>query len=790
MKRTHLGIILIALLLTACEDGPHQVFDSVKPGSVPTSNSTAWTPGVIDEDGNAAPANKGYGRGNGSGGDSAGRARFCDEEESEAQIQAMVAAPIIPDVSVGTIPLLDENGEPYVVDTLLGRPEDGKYCDPTYAYADAFIWGPTQELVVVFDVDTRIVTSIIAFQSYLGSLEGVATVNGRTVTVSAKPRERIRIDGVELSQYASSGERNQTPDSYLNEANVTLIYRMVRESFFGAEPMPADFNCVESNLCRIIYTSPTQEAVAQDTFVLLEDSGIELRFTPDGHVFFVYGRPVRVAPFEVQMEVDLGDETFQPRMVSRSVPTCSLDLNAETSWSEFQSNCLSDARTRSRISYNVHNQRDGVTADFNASSVDFLRKTSEHGILEDGSEPGAEDILFGFTWTLSSAAPVRQFIPADLAVAYKANLETLLRRSVSPDADSMHPFLTYTVEVPADVLAQNVGAPIDALRTFDGESWMQVIRNDVTALYVSLKPHEKAQVDDRILNPIHLVEPFMVAVLSKLTNHAISEPGAFLALQSTDDQHWSIGFANFVQDGVPYRVIAQFNLSYDGITAVTIERGYSELDELYNGLNDFVRSNSEAPNSPYFDLTLSTTDYPMNGWGLGKTGIDVNGYDRQLETVDVTLRAVLANGEFSQLELTVPGTHMDDRSGYLRQLRGERYEFVPAHKVKLYGKETVMVFFIDEAGEVARISQFTFKGGITLCKGASSTDNLTVRYGDDVRRTLNAWKNQVGDAVYRDCELVFNYSPNGNVLDEVVSIKNKVSFWTVSERASTASVWK
>ena len=56
----------------------------------------------------------------------------------------MVSAPVIPDVSVGGIPLLDANGEPYVVDSLLGRPEDGKFCDPTYAYADAFIWGPTR----------------------------------------------------------------------------------------------------------------------------------------------------------------------------------------------------------------------------------------------------------------------------------------------------------------------------------------------------------------------------------------------------------------------------------------------------------------------------------------------------------------------------------------------------------------------------------------------------------------------------------------------------------------------
>jgi hypothetical protein len=789
--KTAIALNTLALvLLMGCEDGPTQVFAPAESGSVPTAGGGSWTPNVMDEDGNEADPSKGFGSGNATGGDSVGRARFCDEEESEAQIRAMVAAPIIPDVSVGTVPLLDAEGQPYVVDTLLGRPEDGKFCDPTYIYSDAFIWGPTQEIVVLFDMETRLVTSVIAFQSYLGALQGTVTLNGESVTVSAKPRERLRIDGVELAQYASSSERNELADSYLNEANVTLLYGMVRETFFGADPLPRGFNCVESNLCRIIYTSPTQEAVAQDTFILLEDSGVELRFTPDGHVFFIYGRPVRVAPFEVRTEVDLGDELFQPQLISRSVPNCVLDLNGQTTWSTFETNCLSDERTRARISYNVHQQRDGVTADFNATSVDFLRKTSEHGILSDGSKPGVDDTLYGMTWTLSSAAPVKQFVPATLAAAYKVGLEALLRQSVGPGAAPEHPFLTYEVEIPSDILAQDRGAPIDALRTFDGRSWMQLLREDITALYEELKPYQRDLVDDRVLNPIHLVEPYMVAVLGQLTGQAIHEPEAFLALQSTDDQHWSIGFANFVQNDVAYRVIAQFNLSYDGITAVTIERGYSEIDGLYNGLNSFVRENSGAVGSPYFDLTLADGNYPMNGWGLGKNGMTVTGYDRQLGTIDVSLRAVLANGDFTELDLTVPGDHMDDRSGYLKQLRGERYEFVPAHMVKLYGKETVMAFFIDQAGEIARISQFTFKGDVTLCRGATAADDLTVRYGDDVRRALKSWERRVGEALYRDCELVFNYSPNGNVLDEVVSLKNKVSFWTVSERASTASIWK
>jgi hypothetical protein len=40
------------------------------------------------------------------------------------------------------------------------------------------------------------------------------------------------------------------------------------------------------------------------------------------------------------------------------------------------------------------------------------------------------------------------------------------------------------------------------------------------------------------------------------------------------------------------------------------------------------------------------------------------------------------------------------------------------------------------------------------------------------------------------CELTFNYSANGNVLGEVVSIGNRVAFTVQDGRAITASVWE
>ena len=150
------------------------------------STGTTWTP----------EGDKPYER---AGGDAVGRALFCDENVAEEQIQEMVVAPIIPDDSVGGIKLLDEDGKPYVADVLIGSPEDGKFCDPTGTYADAFVWGPTQEVIALFDIETRILEAVIAYQSYLGAMTGNVTVDGTETPIVIQPRQRITIDGQERS---------------------------------------------------------------------------------------------------------------------------------------------------------------------------------------------------------------------------------------------------------------------------------------------------------------------------------------------------------------------------------------------------------------------------------------------------------------------------------------------------------------------------------------------------------------------------------------------------------------
>jgi hypothetical protein len=93
-------------------------------------------------------------------------------------------------------------------------------------------------------------------------------------------------------------------------------------------------------------------------------------------------------------------------------------------------------------------------------------------------------------------------------------------------------------------------------------------------------------------------------------------------------------------------------------------------------------------------------------------------------------------------------------------------------------------YWIREDGTIGKVENRLFKGELELCAG------LPIRYGDDVQEKLLAWERTVPVNAYRDCEVVFNYSPNGNVLDSIASIANRRSFIVVDGRAVTASVWE
>ena len=802
MINRYLLLIFAATIFYGCEDGPRQVFSPLAADEVaPQSNGEPWT----------QEGRKPY-ESESTGGDAVGRARFCDEQQAEEQIQVMALAPIIPDVSVGTIPLLGPDGQPYLVDDLLGVPEDGKYCDPSQEYADAFVWGPTLEVIALFDTETRIVESVIAYQSYLGAMTGTVTVDGEAVPILIQPREHISIGDTELTEYASSAERNGNANSFLNEANVTKMYGMVRETFFDDSPLPADYNCVEAKRCRIVYTAPNQETTPQDAFIIFEDSGIQVRMTPDGFVTLVFAEPVRVAPFEISTEIDLGDDTFSPKLTSASKAGCVIDLDAEMTWGEFKETCVTSEAALNRVSYNVHSQRDAVTAEFNGINLEFKRRTSETGVLRDGEAPAADDVLYEMTWTLSMSAPISNYIPGLLARGYRSRLQRRLRDSIHPDAPEDHPLRQYSIGIPRTLLDQNDPYPLDVIAVDpangDSSNWVRGVVTEIIAIYQNLTPAERSMVDSRISQPIFLVEPFVEAALDQLSNGATAADDAFVALRSTDDQNWSIGYGHFVEDGVAYRMVVQYSNSYGAVTAVTVSRGYSEIDEIYAGINASVRTRSMAEDYPYYQLDLSRGDVSINPYALGGDGLIVTDFDRQLDTVSVNLKTITLSGAVGRKSLIVPGSSIDDRAGYTRQIAGERFEFIPASNVRLLGKETTMDFWVEADGTIGSVAEYLFKGRVKLCEGPTIfppadpeapegtpapdpiDQTLFMEYGDDIPEKLELWRSEVGDDIYRDCQILFNYSDDGHVLDAVLSLKTKTSFVTIADRAVTARIWK
>jgi hypothetical protein len=120
----------------------------------------------------------------------------------------------------------------------------------------------------------------------------------------------------------------------------------------------------------------------------------------------------------------------------------------------------------------------------------------------------------------------------------------------------------------------------------------------------------------------------------------------------------------------------------------------------------------------------------------------------------------------------------------------------------------MMDFWVEANGTIGSVAEYLFKGRVKLCEGpmifppadpeapedAPAPDpidqTLFIQYGDDIPKTLETWRAEVGDDVYRDCQVLFNYSSDGHVLDAVSSLKTKTLFVTVADRAVTTRIWK
>jgi hypothetical protein len=768
--------ISCVILGMACEDGPDQVSLPLSPGAGPSE--LAPTPFVAGD-------SKDFD--DGAAEDDIGSAKFCAETEENQLAQDMVVQPIVPDVSAGGLPLWSASGGALYADDVLGTLADGKFCNPAGTFADAFTWGPTQDVILLFDQETRLVEGVIVTQQYLGAMQGAFTeVDGSAVEVIAKPRERLDIAGQELDIYASRAQAVNEPRSWLNPANVTKLYRMVRETFFGASAFPADFDCVAAQICDLIYTGANEDT-PQDTVVALQDSGIQIGFTPEGYADFIYLAPVRSAPFENGGNIAFGAPAATQMAFgfqSQFREGCTLDVDSALNWADFHARCIAsgDERALERVNYNVDTSRDAVSVEFNGVSLHFLRDMTQGAPLADGERPAPADALYSIGFSRTMPAAVAEFSPLALGTEYKARLEARLRAAVvgaapeDPDAEEpeppqpgAHPFSSFALTVPFTAEApQRIGE----LLLPDGSSWLPSVIAEVQALYATLTPEQRAGVNPAVIDPVFLIEPFVDSVLFALSHGESDTAGSVKAFRTTDDGRWSIGSASFRRAGVPYRLTAQYSLNFGAVTFIEVSRGDSVIDRVI----EQGRAPAPAP-ALYFEAADMLT--PGGLLSLGSNGISVTGQDRQLATLSIGIA-----GSPVASELIVSGAALEDVAGYSRQIRGERYEFVPSHQVNLFGKETFLVAWVREDGTIGKLENRQFKGSLELCPG------LPIRYGDDVKGALLAWEAAVTPEQYRDCDLVFNYSENGNVLLDITSIAYRRSFAVIDGRALNVAVWE
>lgn len=828
------GLSSTAFVGLGCEDGPEQIF-SPNEGDPAAQNGldhpTAYTP----------PGTKTF-ETDEANRDETGRGRFCSVGKNEELIKWMVKQPIIPNESIGGVPMWTPDNRPMPADELL---QTGEWCDPDI-YADGFVWGPVQEVVFLFDQETRLIVQELALTQYQGALEGEYTGLKEDGTMGKVPvrlalRSRMTVEGHELDQYAARGEEATMPRAWSNPKNVNALYRMVRETFFGDEPFPEEFNCADAKVCDVIFLSD------KVTRIDLTDSGMIIIFAKDGTLTAMSTFPVRVAPFERETAVSMGTETaYAPKFESINRPECKISLFDDLNYGDFSERCVGTGENSDKVlqraGFNVHGQRDGVDVEFNGATFTFKRDMRAAGakVLTDGEHPAASDSLRGFSFSRNLSAPVAEFRPRTLAQLFKSKLEQRIHEAVdapavgggegpdagapvspdatipatpdaalapapdggviapSPDAGEpapppvavSHPFQAWTLTIPNDLLTDEADAPraIDQItyrKSGATRDWLGDVVAKVRADYAALSPEQMAQVDPRIIDAPWILEAFTDAVLEVFSHGHVNDELAVKRFFNTDDKRWSVGYGNFFIDGVPVRLVVQFSLNFDALTYVGTTKGFSTFDEIFSSWNERVREEPlVGEKSPYYGIDLSRVDTAKNYLALGAKGIEVTGYDRKLNTLDVNVYEATGDDGSNKVSLKVTGYPIEDRNGYLKQIRGQRWEFVPASLVQLNGSESGMLFWIEADGQIGRIAEGNYKHPIDLCPG------LSIAYGDDVRAKVDAFVATKGQAAWQACDIVFNYSVNGNVLDEVASLTNQTSFYVSNGRAIQANIWR
>jgi hypothetical protein len=619
---------------------------------------------------------------------------------------------------------------------------------------------------------------------------------------------------------------------------------MVRETFFGDEAFPEDFSCLDAKVCDVIFLAD------KVTRVDITDSGLIVVFQPEGQIVAMSVFPVRVAPFEAETAVNMGEgDTFGPEFASVNRPDCQVGLLESLDYADFRERCIGSGenseKTLQRANFNVHSQRDGVDVEFNGATFTFKRDMDADGakVFKDGERPVDGDELRGFSWSRNLSAPVAEFRPRTLARLFKTKLEQRIREAVdapaigggegadggvsadaalpidvdaavpveSPDAAipvatdaaapvpdareapvvaPAHPFLAWELDLPRDLEedAADEPRPIEQITYKKGNTqrdWLADVVAGVRADFGALTPEQQAQVDPRVIEATWLLETFTDTIIETFTHGHVNDELAVKRFFNTDDKRWSVGYANFILEGVPYRVVVQFSLNFDALTYVGVTKGYTAVDRIYNSWNERAREKPTlGEKSPYYGIDLAKLEPAKNNLALGASGITVKGFDRKLNTLDIEIYEAVGDEGATKHSYTVSGDPIEDRNGYLKQIRGQRWEFVPANVVYLNGSETSMIFWVEGNGKIGRISEGGFKQAVELCPG------LPIRFGDDVREKIEGFVATKGEAAWRACEIVFNYSINGNVLDEVVSLTNQVSFYTSNGRATQANLWR
>lgn len=277
MSAAALVALGLALALSACEEGPEQIY---------TPNPPELDPAVLNGHGASgvrAPGTQPFAYT--TSGTASGTTKICEADELAKRWSKMVKQPIVPGVGAGGLDLRGKNWAGLTVDEA-----QQKLCQ-AYIYSSGMVyWGDNAELIAFHDTKNRLIDRLVTLTGYEGTIKAgdYEIANNKPITFKGKKLE------------------NADSDANIRKMNIAML-KAFKKSFKN----PDQRDCVKANTCYVMDWYTLKRFVFNDLDL---DFAVEPEADKIDHIGVNLRRTFDLTKSDVKFEMTPAPATGHPPM--------------------------------------------------------------------------------------------------------------------------------------------------------------------------------------------------------------------------------------------------------------------------------------------------------------------------------------------------------------------------------------------------------------------------------------------------------------------------------------------